>query len=84
MSNIVEPATVLLPCKLYEGNASQVQRLFGVFPSLLKDPDTLLVEIEMVAPDISSSNAKNLRDAAMSLKGKRNFYPSLLKRINWL
>ena len=79
LSNVVAPVTVLLPCKIYECNASQVQRLCDVFPSHLKDPDALMAEIEMVGPDISNSKAKNLRDAAIWLKGKRNFYPSLAK-----
>ena len=50
-----------------------------VFPSHLKGPDSLLAEIEMVGPDISNSKAKTLRDAAIWLKGKYNFYPSLAK-----
>ena len=78
-SNIVLPVTVLLPNKISKCTKQQVNNLCATFPNDLKDSDGLSAEIEMVGNYIEKSGARNLREAAKCLHGKRHFYPSLAK-----
>ena len=76
---IIEPITVLLPHQLSKGNISEFRMLFDKFSGDLKDPGSLIADIEVVGQCLAADGAKMLLGEAQWLKEKDNICSILLK-----